>query len=134
MSIPFSGNPSSGAEHRLHIETELPNGPLDLTGRTFAVRVFVEPGGFATDPNNPGGVKVYIKSGDSLVYADLGFLNYEVATDDWHYLFASRPETPSYQDSGFDVTDVRIVGLEFSSGSAGTLAPAVIYFDGLEIF
>src|SRR5690606_1926092 len=47
---------------------------VNLQGRSISARISVT-AGYAADPSNPAGLKLYVKTGPNSLYADSGYLN-----------------------------------------------------------
>lgn len=108
LTLPFDG-PMQTVE----LGVPLPR-ILDLTGQTLAARVKLDSGFFGNTPE-PGGVKVFVKTGDSSsVYADGAWS--DLVEGEWitAVFDLSAPDS----DDGIDPTDVREIGLTFKSTAA----------------
>lgn len=136
--IPFAATQTGGAEgnQKVHLGASVGNASadetaLDLTGKTIRARFkLVE--GLTTDTANPGGAKLYVKSGEEFLWADGGWTNIE--TLNWMAL-TINVSSPVYKTVGFDPTDIREIGIEIatSGGVAATtgLAPATVLIDSV---
>jgi hypothetical protein len=136
--IPFAATQAGGPEgnQKIHVGASVGTASadetaLDLTGKTVRARFkLVE--GLTTDTTNPGGAKLYVKSGEDFVWADGGWTNIE--TLNWMAL-TINVSSPLYQAPGFDPTDIREIGIEIatSGGVAATmgLAPATVLIDSV---
>jgi hypothetical protein len=139
---PAVGNPDNGSillelpfslpAQKISFEVNVGSGGMgiDLTGRSITAQVRVDMG-LALDAMNPAGVKLYVKTGDTSLYADSGFLNIlpgvEWQTFTWQNV--SNPVYPPAPATGHTPTDVRQVGIEFATGGAGTYAAATVHLD-----
>jgi len=95
--------------------------PVDLTGKTLRARVKVlsglgEPEDLMT---NPGGAKLYAKSGTGYVYAN-GVYNPITTIGTWLSI-SFNLAAPDFVDEtnpagAFDVTDIREIGIQFDTG------------------
>ncbi|HYO95167.1 MAG TPA: hypothetical protein VER33_11680 [Polyangiaceae bacterium] len=111
--------------------------PVDLTGKTLTAKVQILSGlGTALDlMTNPGGAKLYVKSGMGFVYASGTFTNL-TAQGTWitiQFVLA----TPGYTDVSnpanvFNAADIREIGIQFdTSATTTTASPAVLLVDSV---
>lgn len=104
-----------------------PEVPLDLTGASVTGQIKLVSGG-SGDPSCPLGAKLFLKSGETFVWADGGFVNLEEGV----WIEASiDASVPMFSEPGFDAADIREIGIEvFASDAAGcTASAAVLLFD-----
>lgn len=111
--------------------------PVNLTGKTLTAKVQILSGlGSPLDlMTNPGGAKLYVKSGMGFVYASGTFTNL-TAQGAWitiQFVLA----TPGYQDMSnpanvFSAADIREIGIQFdTSATTTTASPAVLLVDSV---
>ncbi len=125
------GLPFAAPNQKISIEVNAGDGTtgVSLAGRRLTARIRID-SGLATDPNNPAGLKLYVKTGATSLYADSGFLNILPGTD-WQTFTWQNVSTPVYVDPAGTHTpiDVRQIGIEFATGAAGVYTAATIHLD-----
>lgn len=128
--------PFSGPAQKISYEVGLATGDtgVNLAARRISVRISVV-SGYSTDPMNPPGLKLYAKTGATSLYADSGYINIAPGAD-WQTFSWSNVSSPTYVDPAgtYEPTDVRQIGIEFDTGSAGVYAPATILLDTVAIY
>lgn len=139
---PAVGNPDNGSillelpfsapSQKISFEVNVASGGvgIDLAGRSITAQVRIDMG-LALDTMNPAGVKLYVKTGDTSLYADSGFQNILPGVE-WQTFTWQNVSTPTYPlppATGHTPTDVRQVGIEFATGGAGTYAAATVHLD-----
>lgn len=128
LELPFDG-PNQKISFEVNVATN--DVGLNLAGRSISARIRVD-SGLALDPMNPAGIKLYVKTGPSSLYADSGFLDLAAGAE-WQTLTFPNVTNPQFTDmtnGGVHAPmDVRQVGIEFATGAAGTYAPAVVHVD-----
>jgi hypothetical protein len=107
VTIPFDG-PSQTVE----LGVTLPV-PLDLTSKTLAARVKLD-SGFFGDTLEPGGVKIFVKTGDDFRYADGTWS--DLVSGQWLTVVFDL-DSPDFDDMT-NPADVRELGLAFKSTAA----------------
>jgi hypothetical protein len=122
VTIPFDG-PSQSVE----VGVTLP-APFDLAGKTLAARVKLDSGFFGTT-DDPGGVVLFVKSGDDLDYADGGWT--EVIPGEWITVQFDL-DNPDYDD-GVDPEDIRELGVAIGGSDAEDAGwtTATLYVDSI---
>ena len=108
-------------------------GPTDFTGKTISARVKLA-SGLTTDAANPGGAKLYIKTGDAYVYAANDWTNLEVASIGTWITLSLAVDAPPYVDAAGtnNPAAVREIGVEIATSSTSAdFAPAVVYIDSI---
>jgi hypothetical protein len=122
--------PFSTIEQKISYEITIADGGtgVDLTGRTLRCRLKVD-SGLAT-PDGPAGLKLYVKSGGTSLYADGGWNNINV-DGQWQTFTWGVGGVVGYVDptGTHNPADVRQVGIEIATGSAGTFSEGVVHFD-----
>lgn len=105
--------------------------PVDLTGKTITAKVQILSGlGTPLDlMTNPGGAKLYVKSGAAFVYASGTFTNL-AAQGTWINI-AFALATPSYVDMSnpmnvFSAADIREIGIQFDTSATTTTPMAAV--------
>jgi hypothetical protein len=105
---------------------------VDLTGKVITANVKVLSG--LGDPadlmTNPGGAKLYVKSGPGYIYASGEYTNVTVIGS-WIPITFDLSVPPSYEavdpDGGvFDASDIREIGLQLDTGGTTTTATAAV--------
>jgi hypothetical protein len=104
ITVPFDG-PTQTVE----VGVSLPRA-MDFTGETLAARVKLDSGFFGTT-EAPGGVKLFVKTGNAFDYADGAWSN--LIPGEWVTVVFDL-DAPDYDD-GIDPTDVRELGVTFKS-------------------
>jgi hypothetical protein len=107
VTIPFDG-----PDQTVELGVTLP-APFDFTGKTLAARVRLDSGFFGNTPE-PGGVKIFVKTGDAFAYADGAWS--DLVPGEWITAVFDL-DSPDY-DGGIDPRDVRELGVAFKSTSA----------------
>ncbi|HEX6765843.1 MAG TPA: hypothetical protein VF103_10210 [Polyangiaceae bacterium] len=109
--------------------------PVDLSSSVLTAHVRVESGlGDADDlMTNPGGAKLYAKSGTAYCYA-AGTYNNVTAIGTWLTIRFDMTRPPDYVDPNcavaFDPSDVLEIGIQFDTGGTSMSAqPAVVNID-----
>lgn len=131
LQLPFSG-PSQKIEFEGNVATGAAGDVgINLAGRSITARIKVD-SGLTMDPNNPAGVKIYVKTGPTSLYADSGYINLNTTTD-WQTVIWANVSTAVYVDpaGAHTPTDVRQIGLEFDTGAAGVYTAATIHLDSV---
>jgi hypothetical protein len=107
-----------------------PASPLDLTGKTLSANVKVAYGLGADLAANPGGARIYVRSGNASTRATSAFRNLDAAGQ-WFSLSldASAPSVVDTSAGSYDVTDVREIGIEIASNSTAGSTTGVIVID-----
>jgi hypothetical protein len=122
-TIPFT-EPSQKVTVAVNFEA------VDLSGNTVQARVKLT-SGMNILPENPGGAKLYVKSGADYVYADSGWVNLQAA---WTTLTLSASNPGGYVDTAagtYDPKDIREIGIEFATGEAGEYVTATVNVDSV---
>jgi len=107
--------------------------PTDFTGKTITAHVKLA-SGLTTDAANPGGAKLYIKTGDTYVYAANNWTNLEVASIGTWITLSLPVDAPPYVDAAGlnNPAAVREIGIEIATSSTSAdYAPAVVYIDSI---
>jgi hypothetical protein len=122
QKIEFEGNVATGAAGDVGI---------NLAGRSISARIRVD-SGLTADASNPAGVKIYVKTGATSLYADSGYINL-LPVSDWQTVTWVNVSNPTYTATPgtHTPTDVRQIGLEFDTGSAGIYTAATIHLDSV---
>jgi hypothetical protein len=133
LVLPFSG-PSQKISFETSVATD--DVGVDLRGRSISARISVL-SGYSTDPMNPPGLKLYVKTGATFFYADSGYQNIAPGSD-WQTFTWGDVSNPLYPmppyPAEFDPTDVRQVGIEFDTGSAGAYSSATVLLDTVAVY
>jgi hypothetical protein len=130
--------PFSGPSQKISFETSVATNDMgvDLRGRSISARISVL-SGYSTDPMNPPGLKLYVKTGAAFFYADSGYQNIAPGSD-WQTFTWGNVSNPQYPmppyPAEFDPTDVRQVGIEFDTGSAGAYSSATVLLDTVAVY
>jgi hypothetical protein len=105
---------------------------LDLTGATLTAKVKLE-SGLSTDTTNLGSTKLYVKTGSQYIYASGAPVNLTPGADWVNLSFPTA--TPTYTatvDGGaYDPAQVKELGVEINTGSAGTYTTATLHIDSI---
>jgi hypothetical protein len=128
LQLPFSG-PAQKIEFEGNVD--MGGTGLNLAGRSISARVKVD-AGLTADPMNPGGVKIYVKTGPTSLYADSAYINI-LPGGDWQTFTWANVSNASYVATPgvHTPTDVRQIGLEFDTGGAGLYTAATIHLDSV---
>jgi hypothetical protein len=133
LALPFSG-PSQKISFETSVATN--DVGVDLRGRSISARISVL-SGYSADPMNPPGLKLYVKTGATFFYADSGYQNIAPGSD-WQTFTWGDVSNPQYPmppyPAEFDPTDVRQVGIEFDTGSAGAYSSATVLLDTVAVY
>jgi hypothetical protein len=133
LVLPFSG-PSQKISFEASVATN--DTGVDLRGHSISARISVL-SGYSTDPMNPPGLKLYVKTGATFFYADSGYQNIAPGSD-WQAFTWSNVSNPQYPmppyPAEFDPSDVRLVGIEFDTGSAGAYSSATLLLDTVAVY
>lgn len=109
---------------------------VDLRSHSISARISVV-SGYSADPMNPPGLKLYVKTGATFFYADSGYQNIAPGSD-WQTFTWANVSTPQYPvapyPAEFDPADVRQIGIEFDTGSAGTYSAATVRLDTVGVY
>jgi hypothetical protein len=121
----------SGTSQTLEVGRSLATA-LDLSGATLTAKVKLE-SGLSSDTTNLGSAKLYVKTGTQYIYACGASVNLTPGAD---WVSLSFPTgTPSYTatvDGGaYDPTQVKELGVEINTGSAGTYTTATLHIDSI---
>lgn len=96
----------------------------DLTGKVITAQVLMDEGGV---PQTAG--KLYVKTGPDYVFADQGELTLTAGM--WTTLTYSMPTYYSNQ-SAYDISDVREIGIEFAVPLATAFSTTVLHVDNVQ--
>jgi len=133
------GNPDPGAlqvvvpfddvSQKAHIRLNLDPG-VDFTGRVMTARVRLESGCNENIAEVPCGAKAFVKTTQDYIWIDGGWTNLE--NHDWITITVD-PANPVYSDAGYDIADVREVGIELGTGDNSSVSyeEAVFYIDSV---
>jgi hypothetical protein len=122
MSAPFDA-PNQKIEVQANVS------PIDMRGRTIVARVRLG-SGLSSDATNPGGIKLFVKTGEA----------YNYASGAWAYLLPGQGwvdvtfdcDAPVLVPNEFDASSVRQLGVELRTFSETTsVSPAVVYLDAV---
>lgn len=111
VSMPFDGS-----NQKIEVNVAL-EPPLDARGRVFRARVRLE-AGLSADPNAPGGIKLFAKSGSDFVYVS-GRWRYLTEPGEWLDVTLD-PAAPDLSTGTFDVSAIRELGFELRTFSDTT--------------
>lgn len=118
--------PFSGVNQKLDVSTALTG--EDLSGQVLSAKVRLD-SGLGSDAENPGGAKLYVKTGEGYVYADGGWVNLDTAGT-WVTLTIDVSTPAGYVAPGtYEPSDVREVGIEIATGGDGTFTSATLHVD-----
>ncbi|MFH1784295.1 MAG: hypothetical protein ABH868_05315 [bacterium] len=110
---------------------------IDLNGVPFNIYVYCPTGSDGGNPSNANGMQIFFKDntwkswygpwqsiGNSLTW-------YDILMGSWNELAVTLGTTaPSYMDSGFDYSNIRIIGIKMATGSGSTSTYAgPVYLD-----
>lgn len=125
LSIPFNA-----AEQKIAIAIK-PMPSLNLAGRQITAQVKLE-FGLANDGKGHGVAKLYVKSGDSFVYADSGAKALTPGAN-WISipLTVSNPEGYKADDASYNPSDIREIGIEVSTEGNGSYTAADLHIDSV---
>ena len=123
-----AGDPANGSA-KLDIAFSATSQKLDfsialssanLSGKTLTARVRLD-SGLSGDTSNPGGAKLYVKSGSNYVYADGGWNNMD-SSKGWVTLTLSVTSPSGFvqNPAQYMPSDIREIGIEFATGSSGS--------------
>jgi hypothetical protein len=120
LTIPFDG-----PDQTVEVGVTLP-AAFDLTSKTLAARVRLDSGFFGVTPE-PGGAKLFVKTGSSFTYADGAWS--DLVPGEWVTVVFDLDD-PDF-DEGFDPRDVVELGVTFKSTSAADAGwtTATLYLD-----
>jgi hypothetical protein len=119
LTIPFS---ASG--QKLEVGLNVP--ATDLSGKVLNAWVKLK-AGLTSDPSNPGGAKLYVKSGPTFAYADSGWRNLGPA---WTKLELRIDKPGGFVQPGYSGASIRELGVELATGSNGKqYQPAGVWLD-----
>jgi hypothetical protein len=122
MNAPFDGSNQK-------IEVQANFEPIDMRGRTIVARVRLG-SGLSSDATNPGGIKLFVKTGDAYNYAS-GAWTYLRPGEGWVDVTFDC-EAPVLVPTEFDASSVRQVGVELRTFTETTsVSPAVVYLDAV---
>jgi hypothetical protein len=122
LSAPFDGSNQK-------IEVQATFNPIDLRGRTIVARVRLG-SGLSADATNPGGIKLFVKTGASFNYAS-GAWAYLRPGEGWVDVTFDC-DAPVLVPSEFDASQVRQLGVELRTFTETTqVSPAVVYLDAV---
>ena len=100
------------------IQKDLAAAPIDLTGKTLHVRLKVD-SGFNSDVGAPGGVQISAFSTDAFLYS-AQYSGLPPGTTGYHDYKYSTANATTPPPAGFDATKVRLIGVQLTTGGAGT--------------
>lgn len=131
LELPFSG-PAQKISFEVNVAAA--DVGVNLAGRSISARISVL-SGYSADPMNPPGLKLYVKTGATSLYADSGYTNV-ATTPDWQTFIWANVSSPLYTDPAgtHAPTDVRQIGIEFDTGAAGLYTPATILLDSVNVY
>jgi hypothetical protein len=130
--------PFAGPSQKISFEGSVATNEMgvDLTGHSISARIAVL-SGYSTDPMNPPGLKLYVKTGAAFFYADSGYQNIAPGSD-WQTFSWGNVSNPQYPmppyPADFDPTDVRQIGIEFDTGAAGSYSSATVLLDTVAVY
>jgi hypothetical protein len=122
IEVPFNGQ-----NQRADFQVSFPS-PTDLRGKTVRARVKLV-SGLSSDASNPGGIKMFAKSGDEWDYASgqpvtltqgAGFVDVTFVAD-----------SPVYDPDGFDAQLVRQIGFELRTFGGRSTSAATVLIDAI---
>lgn len=128
MDIPFDA-----ASQYVSAGVNLDTG-VDVSGKTIKANVKVV-SGYGSEEDimtAPANAKLYVKTGETYVYASASVANI-TAIGSWTEI-SFEPEFPGYNadEATYDVKDVREIGIQLDTNSASTTAsPAVVVIDSI---
>jgi len=118
LSIPFNGT-----DQKLDVSIGVAG--FNMTGKTLTAKVKLD-SGLSSSPDNPGGAKLYVKTGPQFVYADSGWTNLD---GNWASLSLNVSSPAGYVAGTHTPSDVREIGVEIATGSQGSYSSAVVHID-----
>lgn len=118
VTVPFNG-----VDQKLDVSIALD--ATNLTGKTITAKVKLD-SGLSTSPDNPGGAKLYVKTGDAYVYADGGWTNLD---GNWASLSLNVSSPGGFVAGTHTPSDVREIGIEIATGSQGSYSSATVHID-----
>jgi len=107
-----STSPFAGPENKAQLQITVSS--TDLTDGTVTAWIRLE-SGLSTDEANPGGAKLFVKSGSGYVWASGPWAN--LVEGEWTQLTLNTA-LPDYEDAGFDPSQIVQLGVEFETGGA----------------
>jgi len=127
--------PFTGALQEVDIAVPLA-APRNLTGKVLSARVVLDSGlGIGGEP---GGVKLFVKTGENYIYADAGWVNLE-HLGSWVTMTFPIDRPPGWVQppsaSGvYDPTDIRLIGVGVMTASNGSVdwGTAVVHIDSVK--
>ena len=131
LELPFSG-PSQKISYEVGVA--MGDTGVNLAARSIRIRISVL-SGYSADPMNPPGLKIYAKTGATSLYADSGYMNIAPGAD-WQTFTWANVSSPAYVDPNgtYEPTDVRQIGVELDTGSAGAYSAATVLLDSVEVY
>jgi hypothetical protein len=133
LELPFTG-PSQKISFEVSVTTD--GAGVDLAGHRISARLSVL-SGYSTDPMNPPGLKLYVKTGGTFFYADSGYQNIATSSEwqtfEWGNVSNPQYPAPPYP-AEFNPADVRLIGIEFDTGSAGAYSAATLLLDTVAVY
>jgi len=129
--------PFDGPLQVVHVAVGL-DAPMDLRGKTLTAQVRLD-SGLGPDASAPGGVKLYVKSGDGFILADAGWVNI-TPEQDWVELTLPIDTPPGWIQppsaaGSYDPADIRLIGISVETGATESAAwsPATVHIDTVGI-
>jgi hypothetical protein len=122
--------PFSAIDQKVQFSVQ-PSPALDLRGKTLTAQVILD-SGLTSDAVNPGGVKLFVKSGAAWVYAATAWRNFQAGAG-WITL-SMAVDTPDYVDPAgtHDPSQIVEIGVEVATGSAtSTFQSATLHVDSV---
>lgn len=127
VTVPFSD-----AEQK--VQVSVTNEPADWSERILRVRVCLE-SGLSKDIHNPGGAKLYGKSGVDYVGSYGEWVN--LSSNQWIEVKFDPKNSNNFVDASmstrFDEKEIVETGVEFATGKYGTYNDSTIYVDTFTI-
>ncbi|MCX7956891.1 MAG: hypothetical protein N2643_03225 [Endomicrobia bacterium] len=119
--------PNTKGEAWVDMQNNPPAGvtvPVNLSNATVSVWVFL-PAEAAGDPQKPNGIQIFFKDNTwknrYSSWKNIGNPPYGLATDSWVEVTVNcATETWAYDESGFDMTKVRAIGVKIGTGGGST--------------
>jgi hypothetical protein len=118
LSVPFDGTDQK-------LEVSIGVAGFNMTGKTITAKVKLG-SGLSSSPDNPGGAKLYVKTGNQFVYADSGWTNLD---GDWASLSLDVSSPGGFIAGTHTPSDVREIGVEIATGSQGSYSSANVHID-----
>lgn len=119
--------PFDGPNQKIEVQASLQ--PVDMRGRILRARVRLG-SGLSNDANNPGGIKLFAKSGQNYAYAS-GAWTWLVPGAGWVDVTLDC-DAPILVPDAFDAGSVRQIGVELRAFEETTgVTSAVVYVDSL---